>query len=140
MKEKLKTFRDLLDTITEKASPKQRRYAQSLLDEIIKYLNIQENQNTKLKAGTYTLTANEYTDTLEQQAIILRALGLEMLDLFALHKNAMNFIIKNRKSLRRHTTINDLYRIQDMYSTYVMMNDREPKDFEEMKNYKICTP
>jgi len=115
---KLKLFRDLLESITRNATNKQRAFADRLLTEIMDEFTIYEDQLLKYRKDITGY--QDYEDILLKCVDILSAMGFLPETLDMIEKGAIDLILKNHSKLKRGLTVRDVENINKMYKLYKM--------------------
>ena len=127
IQDKITKFRDILDKSLK--SDKQRKYANDLLDTIIKELNYRENIIKNLSSRG----ENDYQTELEKAGDILLVMGFSMPEFNSLQKGIIQLLIKERKKFKRCLTVVDLRKFNNMYNCYKEQFNDEPGSLEDLK-------
>lgn len=130
IQDKITRFRDILDKTLK--SDKQRKYANDLLDAIVKELNYREGLIKNLVEKLNNDNPDEYQNELEKVGDILLAMGFGIIEFNSFQKGAILLLIKEQKKLKRQLTAADLRKINNIYNCYKDQFNREPESLKEL--------
>lgn len=133
---KLERLKISLEAIVKNASVSKRQYINSLLEEIIFYINKNEMVIKKLlaKKSGYD-NYGDYETNLDKAIALLCFFGMSEVEFNTMRKDILTWMFYNTNELKRKATWNDVVRIYKIADHFLTFNDRMPEDFKELKIY-----
>lgn len=133
LEEKFEEFNELLISVIEKSSYKQKKYAKKLLEELAIEMLIQEKRIIKLM----DMPENEYQDVLFKAISLLQIFGITHVDFELYHKDFIEWLVDKLTRIKKTLTIDKLNEIRKLYNLYVADFGHKPAMLKDLN--KIIT-
>ncbi|HIG09299.1 MAG TPA: hypothetical protein EYQ51_06030 [Alphaproteobacteria bacterium] len=131
---KFTRFNELLHSILKGASAGQKKYANTLLNDIVSEYNSIDYQLRKAEAEKMSMTKVNFDSTFDMFLNIIQSLGFTEVEINQFKLNSLNFIFNHQSELKRRLNADELYKIHKMYQMFILFEDRDPVSLKELKD------
>jgi hypothetical protein len=124
----------LLEPMAKKMSIGQRSYANKLLQDIVTDLNYKQAQIHNLEAKLNGFNDHkDYSTYFNKCVSVLGTMCVSEVEFEMLRKQCMDWIDKNKGSLKRYPTWQEIYHTHKALCLFETIHERYPVDFDELK-------
>lgn len=125
---------ELLFHATNKMSQGRKRFAKSLLEEILNIIKYQEVENDVLRGRLSKVTRSEYVNSLEKTIAIIQCLGFDFVEISTMKKEYIDFFLLHKDLIAKKEpiTIERFKQYMNIIRYFEQTNARMPETIKEL--------